>query len=91
MDLERNQLKISFSHCSTLFVSSSASFRIVKLILDAKNIPVPDNINLHMKSGELIYNDLNRTFSASSKAEVMLEKVVGQMKYEKENSRALST
>lgn len=48
MDLEGSQLKISFSHPSTMSVSFSIGFKTVNLIVDAKKIPLPDKINLHM-------------------------------------------
>lgn len=91
MDLERNKLKLSFSLSSSLTVSSSSSFKIVNLIVDSKQIPIPDRINLHRQTGDLIYNYLHKTSSFASKVEALLEKVVNQLKLEKSNSIALTT
>ena len=51
--------------------------------MDGKRIPLPDKINMHMQTGQLIFRDLYKSASASSKAENMLEKVVNQLKLEK--------
>jgi len=91
MDLERNQLKLAFSHPSTLSVSSSSGFKIVNLIVDAREIPFPSKINLHSQTGELIYSELKKTSLVVNRAETLLEKVVSQLKLEKDNSRALVT
>lgn len=60
MDLERNQLKLYFSHPSTLTVSSATGFKTINLTMDARDIPFPDKINLHRKTEELIYSDLRK-------------------------------
>ena len=72
-------------------IGSSSIFRTVNLTVDARKIPLPDKINLHMQTDLLIANDLTKTSAATSKAESMLGKVIKQMKLEKANSRALST
>lgn len=91
MDLERDQLKISFSHPFALSFSSSTGFKTSYLTMDARKIPLPDKINIHRKTGELIYNDLSKTFSVVNKPKDMFEKVISQLKLEKENSMALIT
>jgi len=91
MDLERNQLKLSFSHPSALTISSSAGFKTVNLTVDAREIPLLDKINLHRQTRELIYSDLSKKSTAASKVEALLGKVVNQLKLEKENSRTLFT
>ena len=68
-------------------VSSSYGFNTINLIVDAIEIPLPHKINLHWKTRELIYNDLNETSLFSRKDESLLGKVVNQLKLEKENSR----
>ena len=91
MDLERNQLKLAFSHPSTLSVSSSSSFKTVNLIVDAREIPFPSKINLHSQTRELIYSELKKTSLVVNREETLLEKVVSQLKLEEDNSRALVT
>lgn len=81
--MERNHHKLSFSHPFALAVSASSVFKTVNLTVDAKEIPLTDKINLHRKTGELIYNYLKNTSLAASKAETLLEKVVNQLKLEK--------
>lgn len=61
MDLERNQIKVSFSHSSSLKVSFAAGFKTMNLTIDEKYIPLPEKIKLHRKTRELIYNDLSKT------------------------------
>jgi len=46
MDLERNQLKIAFSHPSAFTMSSSSGFMIVNLTVDAREIPLHDKNQL---------------------------------------------
>ena len=48
--------------------------------MDTKDIPIHDKINLHRKSGELIYNDVYKSSLATIKAEALLEKVMYQLK-----------
>jgi len=91
MDLERNQLKLVFSYPSTLSVSSSSGFKTVNLIVDAREIPLPGKINLHSQTRELIYSELKKTSLDVNRVETLLEKVVTQLKLEKDNSRALVT
>lgn len=60
MDLERNQLKLFFSHPSALVFSSLVCFKTMNLIVYVRDIPLPDKINLHRQTRELIYNDLSK-------------------------------
>ena len=76
MDLERDNLKISFSHPYEMIVGSSRSFKTVNLTVDTKKIPLIDKFNLHMKNGLLIVNDLNKTSATTYKVENMLGKVI---------------
>ena len=68
MDLERNQLRLSFSHPFALTVWSFVGFKTVNLTVNARKIPLPHKINLHRKTWELIYDDLSKTYMALSKA-----------------------
>lgn len=91
VDLERNQLKLSFSQPFAFSVSSTAGFKTMNLTVDARDIPFPNNINLHRKTGELIYSDLSKTSRATRKTKALLGNVINQLKLEKENSRSLYT
>lgn len=75
MDLAKNQLKLYFTHPISQSISFSVDFKNVNNYVNTKDIPLPENINLHMKIGELIYNDLSNTSLAASKAEEILRKV----------------
>ena len=59
--------------------------------MNTKYIPFPDKINLYRQTRELIYNDLSKNSLAASKKKALLGKVIGQLKVEKVNSRALQT
>ena len=74
MDLEKDQLRKYFSHPLVMNVTSTTSFKFVNLTVDAMKIPLPDNINLHMQTGQLIFNDLNKTTSSPAKAKNILRK-----------------
>ena len=41
-------------------VAYSSSFKTVNLTDDAKKIPLPNKINLHMQTDQLIFNDLKK-------------------------------
>ncbi len=69
MDLERRQLKIAFSHPTKISVGSTRNFKTVNLTVNTRKLPMPDNINLHMQTGQLIVNDLHKTNVATIKAE----------------------
>ncbi len=88
MDLERNQLNLAFSNPYTVSVSYYSGFNTVNLIVDAREIPFPGKINLHSQIGELIYSELKKTSLVVNRAKNFLEKVVRQLKLEKDNSRA---
>lgn len=89
-DLEKNQLKISFSHPTEISVGFTSNFKTVNLTVDTHKLPMLDKINLHMQTGQLIVNDLHKTNAAIAKAEKMLNKVIQQLKLEKTNSVALN-
>jgi len=54
MDLERNQLRFSFTHPMAQSVSSGVDFRVINLSMNTKDIPFLDKINLHRQTWELI-------------------------------------
>lgn len=78
MDLEKSKLKIALSHPSTWSVTFAVGFKTINLTMDAKRIPLPDKINLHMQTKQLIFHDLYKSASSASNAENMMEKVVNQ-------------
>lgn len=80
--MERNQLKLAFSHPFALTVSSSLGVKTFNLTIDAREIPFPDKINLHRKIGETIYSHLKNNSVVASKTETLLDKVVNQLKLE---------
>ena len=68
MDLEKSQLKISFSHPIEISMGSSSNFKTVNLAVDTHKLPMLDKINLHMQTGQLIVNDLHKTNETTIKA-----------------------
>ena len=90
MDLEKSQLKISFSHPTEISVGSTSNFKTVNLTIGTHKVPMLVKINLHMQTRKLIVNDLFKTNAVAVKAEKMLNKVIQLLKLEKANSRALN-
>lgn len=76
MDLEKDKFKIALSHPSDIFIGSFNNFNIVNLTVDVNKIPFLDKVNLHMKTGQVIMDDLTKTNAMALKAENMLEKVI---------------
>lgn len=86
IDLERNQIKFTFTHPSALSFPSIIGFNIVTLTINVKYISFPNKINFHRKTGELIYNDLSKTSLAENKAKSLLGKLNNHFKLEKVES-----
>ena len=90
MDLEKDQFGIALSHPTDMSIGSSKNFNTVNVIVDVKKISLMDKINLHMKTSQLIVNDLTKTNAMAMKVENMLGTVLKQLKLEKANARALT-
>ena len=77
-DIERNTFKLA--------IVSDKKMSKMEVILD--KISVPDKIQLHKQTGDIIYSDLLHAMMRVNKLQILVDKLEIQLKHEKVENKA---